>query len=120
MTGVLLGNPKLLHAQKISQHITGDMAELVAISQKSEETAMRVRRPNHLRKIRRKQHGAVEHAVAAMNPHLNHVSYHVLHLMFLISLSLSPADKYPFLVHIPSLILYFCIGALQKGGGGGG
>ncbi|KAI3539006.1 hypothetical protein CSPX01_09133 [Colletotrichum filicis] len=32
VTGVLLGNPKLLHAQKISQHITGDMAELVAIS----------------------------------------------------------------------------------------
>ncbi|KAK1676944.1 hypothetical protein BDP55DRAFT_103243 [Colletotrichum godetiae] len=60
---VLLGNPKLLHAQKISQHITGDMAELVAISQKSKEAALRVRRPNHLRKIRRKQHGAAEHTM---------------------------------------------------------
>ncbi|KAK1621694.1 hypothetical protein BDP81DRAFT_387584 [Colletotrichum phormii] len=61
--GALLGNPKLLHAQKIFQHITGDMAELVAISQKSKEAALlRVRRPSHLRKIRRKQqHGAAEY-----------------------------------------------------------
>ncbi|KXH67171.1 hypothetical protein CSAL01_08611 [Colletotrichum salicis] len=63
MPGTLLGNPKLLHAQRISQHITGDMAELVAISQKSKEAALlRVRRPSHLRKIRRKQqHGVAEH-----------------------------------------------------------
>ncbi|KAK7458422.1 hypothetical protein Landi51_01245 [Colletotrichum acutatum] len=72
LTGVLLNNPKLLHAQKISQHITGDMAELVAISQKSRETAVRLKRPNHLRKIRRKQHGQLEHAAAAaVNHHSN-------------------------------------------------
>ncbi|KXH49480.1 hypothetical protein CSIM01_03768 [Colletotrichum simmondsii] len=69
VTGVLLGNQKLLHAQKISQHITGDMAELVAISQKSKETTLRTRRPSHLRKVRRKQHGQVEHAAAAGNHH---------------------------------------------------
>ncbi|KAK1461117.1 hypothetical protein CMEL01_14753 [Colletotrichum melonis] len=71
VTGVLLGNPKLLHAQKISQHITGDMAELVAISQKSKETTLRMRRPSHLRKVRRKQHGQAEHAAAAGNHHSN-------------------------------------------------
>ncbi|OHE92483.1 hypothetical protein CORC01_12201 [Colletotrichum orchidophilum] len=65
--GVLLGNPKLLHAQKISQHITGDMAELVAISEKSEE-ALRMRRPNHLRKMRRKQTGVIDNG---MDRHLN-------------------------------------------------
>ncbi|KXH65131.1 hypothetical protein CNYM01_04852 [Colletotrichum nymphaeae SA-01] len=102
VTGVLLGNPKLLHAQKISQHITGDMAELVAISQKSKDMTLRTRRPSHLRKVRRKQHGQAEHAAAAAGNHHSHaVSYRRLHQMFLIS----PARRRPFLILITTFVL---------------